>query len=311
MANEVTAFAPASISNVACGFDIFGFAINGPGDNITARLNESFSGVKITKISGDEGRLTFDPKKNTAGIAVRKLLRMVKSDAGIELEIEKKMPFASGLGSSAASAAAAVKAVNELLGLGLSGKELLPCVIESEKSISGTAHADNAAPSLLGGFIIVRSAIPVDVISLPLPDNLHFAVIHPQVEISTSEARQALPKIIPLDIAIKHWGNTASLVHAMHSSDFNLLARCMEDLIAEPVRSQWIPCYHQVKNNALEDGAIACNISGSGPSIFAFCDSAAGAERVAMTMKKVFDKKKIKCSPFWGKVRQQGAVIIK
>jgi homoserine kinase len=311
MNGPVSVFAPASISNVACGFDVFGFAINGPGDIVTARINESFSGVKITKISGDEGRLPYDAKRNTAGIAVRKLLKMVGSDAGIELEIEKKMPFASGLGSSAASAAAAVKAVNELLNLNLDGRRLLPCVIESEKSISGTAHADNAAPALLGGFVLVRSVIPVDIVSLPLPAKLHFSVIHPNVEISTNEARQALPIIIPLTMAVKHWGNTASLVHAMHTEDFDLLARSMEDLFAEPVRSQWIPFYNKVKENALKAGAIACNISGSGPSIFAFSDSEEKAMKIAEVMKAVYDKKNIKCSPFWGKVRREGAVILK
>ncbi len=310
MNDGVKAFAPATISNVACGFDVFGFAINGPGDNVTARLNDSFNGVKITKISGDDGRLPYDSKKNTAGIAVNTLLKITKNDAGIELEIEKKMPFASGLGSSAASAAAAVKAVNKLLGLGLADNELLPCVIESEKSIGGTAHADNAAPSLMGGFVIIRSTNPVDVISLPLPEKLHFAVVHPRVEISTSEAREALPKIIPVEMAIKHWANTASLVHAMHSADFNLLARCMEDLFAEPIRSQWIPFYQKVKSNALQDGAIACNISGSGPSIFSFCDSEKGAEHVASAMKKVYHDKNITCSSFWGRVRQEGAIVL-
>ena len=310
MGKGITVFAPASVSNVACGFDVFGFAINGPGDKVTARLNDSFSGVKITKIIGDEGRLPYESKKNTAGIAVNMLLNIAKSDAGIELEIEKEMPFASGLGSSAASASAAVKAVNELLDLGLNDRELLPCVIESEKSISGTAHGDNAAPSLMGGFIIVRSTNPVDVISLPLPESLHYAVVHPQVEISTSEARGALPQIVPENMAIKHWANTASFVHAMHSGDYDLLSRCMEDLLAEPIRSQWIPFYQKVKTKALQAGAIACNISGSGPSIFAFCDSAKGAEQVATTMKKVYYDKNINCSSFWGKVRLRGATVL-
>lgn len=310
MSKAISVFAPATISNVACGFDIFGFAIDGPGDIITARLNESFSGVRIVKITGDDGRLPYDAKKNTAGIAVRKLLKITGSDAGIELEIEKKMPFASGLGSSAASAAGAVKAVNELLKLNMDGRKLLPCVIESEKSISGTAHADNAAPALLGGFVIIRSAVPVDIVSLPLPEKLHFSVVHPQVEISTSAARQALPIIIPVSTAVRHWGNTASLVHAMHTGDFDLLARSMEDLFAEPVRSQWIPFYNKVKDSALKAGAVACNISGSGPSIFAFSDSEEKAQSIAEIMKSVYDRKNIQASHYWGKVRKAGAVVI-
>jgi len=309
MSKMVTAFAPATVSNVACGFDTFGFAIDGPGDLVTA-IEARDKGLKITKITGDEKRLPFDVKKNTAGIAVNKLLKIAKCSAGVELQIEKKMPFASGLGSSAASAAAAVRAVNELLDLQRSENELLSCVIESEKSISGTAHADNAAPCLLGGFIIVRKVKPVDIISVPVPEKLYYALVHPLVEVNTQQARQAMPIIIPLKTAIQHWSNTAALVHAMHSADLKLLARSMEDMIAEPVRKQWIPFYDDTKNEALKNGAFASNISGSGPSIFAFCDSEAKAAKVSEKMKAVFDAQKIPCSPFYGRIRKQGAVIV-
>lgn len=308
MSDRIRAFAPATVSNVACGFDTFGFAIDGPGDFVTAK--KTASGITISKISGDENRLPLDAKKNTAGIAVNKLLKISKTSVGVELQIEKKMPFASGLGSSAASAAAAVRAVNILLELNRNEKELLSCVIESEKSISGTAHADNAAPCLMGGFIIVRKIKPLDVISVPVPENLFYALVHPQVEVNTSQARQAMPIIIPLKTAIQHWSNTAALVHAMHSSDLQLMARSMEDMIAEPVRRQWIPFYDEAKNQALKSGAFASNISGSGPSIFAFCDSAAKAENTAKKMKTVFDKQNIGCSLFYGKIRQDGAVIV-
>lgn len=310
MNNVVTAFAPASVSNVACGFDTFGFAINGPGDIVKASVAKDFTGVKIKKITGDNGRLPLDGKKNTAGIAVDKLLKIAKSQAGVELQIEKKMPFASGLGSSAASAAAAVRAVNILLDLNRSEKELLSCIIESEKSISGTAHADNAAPSLMGGFVVVRSVKPVDVLTVPVPDNLFYAIVHPQVEVNTSQARQAMPIIIPLKTAIQHWSNTAALVHALHVGDLKLMARSMVDLIAEPVRSQWIPCYNEVKKAALKNGALACNISGSGPSIFAFCDNEEKAEKISEVMKCVFDKENIACTPFYGKIRKSGSEII-
>ena len=309
MSKMVTAFAPATVSNVACGFDTFGFAIDGPGDLVKA-IKISGSGVKITKITGDENRLPLDDKKNTAGIAVNKLLKIAKSSAAVELHIEKRMPFASGLGSSAASAAAAVRAVNILLDLNRSDDELLSCIVESEKSIGGTAHADNAAPCLLGGFIVVRKVKPIDVVSIPVPDNLAYAVIHPQVEVNTGQARQAMPIIIPLKTAIQHWSNTASLVHAMHIGDLGLLGRSMEDMIAEPVRKQWIPFYVDAKNEALNHGAFASNISGSGPSIFAFCDSEEKAQKVSYKMKAVFDKKNISCTPFFGRIRQKGTVVI-
>jgi len=308
--SQITVHAPATVANVACGFDVFGFAIEGPGDLVHASENSSFSGVKIAKIIGDDGRLPLDAKKNTAGIATSCLLKKMKSKAGVVLEIEKNMPFASGMGSSAASAAGAVKAVNELLQLKATNNQMLECIIESEKSTGGTAHADNAAPSLLGGFALVRGVNPVDVISLPLPDKLHYAIVHPQVEVNTSQARAALPKIIPLEMAVRHWSNTASLVHALHTSDYDLLSRCLEDLIAEPVRSQWIPKYRQVKIKSLEAGALACNISGSGPSVFALCSSADVAARVALAMKAVYDIEGMKCSIFHGKIRAKGAEIL-
>jgi homoserine kinase len=309
MSEWVSAFAPATVSNVACGFDTFGFAIDGPGDVVRAQKC-SEKGVKITKISGDENRLPLDARKNTAGIAVNKLLKIAKFQGGVELQIEKLMPFASGLGSSAASAAAAVRAVNVLLGLKRSENELLSCIVESEKSISGTAHADNAAPSLIGGFVIVRKVKPIDILSVPVPDNLFYAIVHPRIEVNTSQARQAMPIIIPLKTAIQHWANTAALVHAMHSKDLKLLGRSMEDMIAEPVRKQWIPFYIEAKKEALANGAFACNISGSGPSIFAFCDSKLKAQNTAAKMKLVFDGQNIACSPFYGRIRQEGAVII-
>lgn len=310
MNKKVSAFAPATVSNIACGFDVFGFAIDGPGDIVTASIDETFSGVKISKISGEKGRLPLDSSVNTAGIAVRALLDKTKFTAGIILEIEKKMPFASGLGSSAASAAAAVKAVNHLLGAPFEEKGLLPFIIESEKSIGGTEHADNAAPSLLGGFVLVRSLDPVDVIKLHIPEKLHYAVVHPHVEIDTGESRQALPQNISLKIAIKHWANTGATVQALNNNDLDLLSRSLQDFIVEPIRSNNIPFYDEVKKLALNTGALACNISGSGPSIFAFCDSIDLARKTSVAMKSVYEKNNIGCTPYHGKIRSKGAEII-
>ncbi|KAA3610199.1 MAG: homoserine kinase [Calditrichaeota bacterium] len=307
---KISVFAPATVSNIACGFDTFGFAIEGPGDIVSATIDESFRGLKISKISGDEGRLPLDVSKNTAGIAVLALLDKIEYHGGIDLQIEKKMPFASGLGSSAASAAAAVHAVNELLDQPLKKIELLPFIIKSETSIGGTEHADNAAPSLLGGFVLVRSLDPVDIINLPIPEDLHYAVVHPQVEINTGESRQTLPQNIPLKTAVKHWANTASIVQALNNGDLDLLSRSVEDFVAEPVRSKNIPFYAKAKNQAMSSGAIACNISGSGPSIFAFCDSIAAAQKVSSVMELVYKENEIGCTSYFGKIRRKGAEII-
>ncbi len=310
MNKTISVFAPATVSNIACGFDTFGFAIDGPGDVVKATIDMSFSGVKILKISGDDGRLPLDVNKNTAGIAVQAFLNKIGSRAGVILEIENKMPFASGLGSSAASAAAAVTAVNFLLEKPLKSMELLPFVIESETSIGGTAHADNAAPSLLGGFVLVRYLEPADVLNLPVPTGLYYAVVHPQVEINTSESRQALPGNIPLKTAIKHWANTAATVHALHTNNLEMLSNSLQDFVAEPVRSKSIPHYDQVKKSAIKSGALACNISGSGPSIFAFCDSFDKAKKVSEKMKSIYDDDEIACTVYYGKIRKNGAEIV-
>jgi len=306
----ISAFAPATVSNIACGFDTFGFAIEGPGDIVSASVDARFSGIKISKISGDDGRLPIDASKNTAGIAVNALLKKINFRGGINLEIEKKMPFASGLGSSAASAAAAIKAVNYLLDEPLNEIELLPFAIESETSIGGTEHADNAAPSLLGGLILVRALNPVDIIKLPIPNNLYYALVHPQVEINTCESRLALPKEVPMQTAVKHWANTASAVHALHSNDLQLLGRSLQDYIAEPVRSKNIPFYDDAKKQALKTGALACNISGSGPTIFSLCDSIDLAQKVSHKMKSTYDENKIACTAYHGKIRTKGAEIV-
>lgn len=285
MKQEVTVFAPATVANVACGFDIMGFAINQPGDIIIARRKPT-PGLIIERISGDNGKLPKDVTENTAGIAASALLKDLNEHSGISLEIEKKMPLGSGLGSSAASAAGAVYAVNHLLGEPLATKELLPYVIEAEAAISGNVHADNAAPALLGGFILIRGYDPVDVISLNIPDNLFCALIHPHSEIRTREARQLLPKEIPLRTAIKQWGNVGGLVAGLLSNDMQLISRSLQDNIAEPIRSKLIPGFTEIKNAALQAGALGASISGSGPSIFAFCEGEAIAKVVANEMQQ-------------------------
>ncbi len=311
MKKSVTAFAPASVSNLACGFDILGFALQGAGDRVEAAFDESRQGITIAAIDGDGGRLPREPERNTAGIAVRALLnQLVVRPPGIVLRIKKEMPFASGMGSSAASAAAAVRAVNHLLGNPLDDTALLASVIHAEATISGGAHADNAAPALLGGLILARSAEPPDIIRLPVPENLCYALLHPRVTVETRQARQALPEKIALSTGVKHWANTAALVHALHVADLELLSRSMEDFIAEPVRRIHIPHYEELRERALAAGALSFNISGSGPAVFSFCSSEAGAARVVEAMGKLCRERGLGHETFTGAIRRQGAVVV-
>lgn len=285
MKQEVTVFAPATVANVACGFDVMGFAINQPGDLVTAR-RKTTPGLVIERISGDNGKLPKSINENTAGIAASALLEKLNEQSGISLAIEKKMPLGSGLGSSAASAAGAVYAVNQLLDEPLPTRELLPFVVEAEAAISGNIHADNAAPALLGGFILVRGYDPVDVVSLNVPENLYCALIHPHTEIRTREARQLLPEEIPLRTAVKQWGNVGGLVAGLLSNDMPLISRALQDGIAEPIRSKLIPGFSEIKAAALQAGALGASISGSGPSIFALCEGEMIAKTVANKMQQ-------------------------
>lgn len=279
---SVTAFAPATVSNVACGFDVLGFALHEPGDEVTARFAES--GVHIDDIVGDGGRLPRDAQRNTAGVAVLALLKVVGESRGIGLTITKGLPLASGLGGSAASAAAAVVAVDGLLGTRLSRETLISCALEGERLGAGSAHADNIAPSICGGFVLVRHANPPDIVTLPVPPGLTAVVVHPDLEIETAKARALLGTNVPLSDAVAQWANLGAFVHALHTGDFALLGRSLVDSIAEPRRAALIPGLHEIKRAANGAGALGCSLSGSGPSLFALCESVSIAERVAEAM---------------------------
>lgn len=283
------AFAPATVSNVACGFDVLGFAIAGPGDLVIAEEHAD-PGIVIAELAGDGGRLPREAERNTAGVAVRALLeRAGLAGRGVSLRIEKQMPLASGLGSSAASAVAAVVAVDALFGLGLAKPELLACALEGEKMACGSAHADNAAPSLYGGFVLVRGSEPagdpLEVVELPLLPGLTCALVRPHVEVETRGARRVLGDNVPLGAVVRQCGNLAALVAALFRQDFGLLSRSLEDHIAEPKRAGLVPGFRAVQAAAREAGALGCSLSGSGPSIFALCASPESAEKVADAMK--------------------------
>ncbi|MQA28656.1 MAG: homoserine kinase [Luteitalea sp.] len=278
----VTAFAPATVSNVACGFDVLGFALHEPGDEVTARIIPA--GVQIESISGDNGRIPREAARNTAGVAVLALLAKLGHRGGVALSIRKGLPLSSGLGGSAASAAAAVVAVDALLGSSAPVETLIACALEGERLGAGSAHADNIAPAICGGFVLVRRASPPDVVRLPVPRGLTAVVVHPEIEIETARARALLGDTVALADAVKQWANLGALIHGLHTSDFALIGRSLEDTIAEPKRAPLLPGFAMIKRAAAEAGALGCSLSGSGPSLFALCSSAAIARRVAEAM---------------------------
>lgn len=280
--DAVTAFAPATVSNVACGFDVLGFALASPGDEVTVRLTSS--GVAIDDIIGDRGRLPRAAERNTAGVAAQALLNAVGERRGVALTIRKGLPLASGLGGSAASAAAAVVAVDALFNLRSSLETLITCALEGERLGAGSAHADNIAPSICGGFVLVRRAHPPDIVRLPVPPGLTAVVVHPDLEIETAMARRLIGDTVSLQDAIQQWANLGAFVDALHRADFDLIARSLEDRIAEPRRAALVPGLAAIKQAAVGAGALGCSLSGSGPSLFALCRTAADGERVARAM---------------------------
>jgi homoserine kinase len=279
----IAAFAPATVSNVGCGFDVLGFALETPGDVVMAEAS-STAGVTIATIEGDEGRLSRDPDRNTAGAAVQALLARLGAARGIQLIIHKGLPIASGVGSSGASAVAAVVAVNELLGRPAPLELLLECAMAGEVAGCGSAHPDNVAPALYGGFVLARTARPPDIVRLPVPAGLCCAVLHPHFEIETGAARALLDESVPLHAAVRQWGNVGALVAGLFRSDFALIGRSIEDHIIEPKRAHLVPGFAMVKQAAYAAGALGCSLSGAGPSIFALCASSDAAAAVGAAM---------------------------
>ena len=309
MRTEISAFAPASVSNVACGFDIMGFALGGAGDTVTVRFSDA-PGVHINRIRGSRCPISTDPTKNTAGPPVREVMRRYGHTGGIEIDIQKGLPVGSGIGSSAASAVAAAVAADALLGSKLGKHDLLECAVEGEKIASGALHVDNLAPCLWGGFVLVRGYDPIDIVPIFSPLSLWCAVIVPEVEIRTSESRKLLPKHLLLADVIAQTGNAAGLIAGLMSGDAGLVGRSLQDRIAEPVRKSSIPGYAKVKAAALESGALGCNISGSGPAIFALCDAEDSAHRISDAMSAALREEKIQFSVFASNINNSGSRVL-
>ena len=288
--SAIHAFAPASVSNVTCGFDILGFALQGLGDVVSVTTT-SQPGVVIESVRGDDGRLPHDSGLNTAGIAAQAVLeRLDEKERGLALSIDKRMPLSSGLGSSAASSVAAAVAANRALDGELSRDELLLCAVEGETAASGAVHADNVAPCLMGGLVLVRSVSPPDVVALPIPDGFSCAILRPGIEIRTHESRALLGDSIPLRDAVTQWGNVAGVIAALYREDWELLRRSLVDVVAEPIRAAGIAGFDAVKTAALESGALGCGLSGSGPAIFALCREPRLAEEAAAAMEQAYER---------------------
>ena len=303
-------FAPATIANIGPGFDVLGLALSRPGDVLELELSKA-PGVEIVEITGDGGRLTRDPMKNVAGRAALDLLRRAGSSDGLRLWLHKQMPLASGLGSSGASSAAGAFAANEILGRPFAIGDVVLSAIEGECAASGTPHADNVAPSVMGGFVLVRSCDPFDIVRLPVPDGLRVAVVHPHCQVPTAEARRLVKeRTYGLDVIVPNIGSVAALVAALYLGDLRLLGRSIDDRIIEPLRATLIPGFDEVKTAALAAGALGCSIAGSGPSVFAFADDDASAQRIGEAMQTAFKSARLESDLFWGKVSTEGARVI-
>lgn len=307
---QIKVFAPATVANVACGFDVLGFAINDIGDELLIRKTEK-TGLSIKEIFGGYN-LSKNNDENVITVATQALLNSLetKPDFGFEFELTKKVKPGSGLGSSASSSAVAVFGVNELLGRPFTRKQLVAFAMEGERLASGVAHADNVAPSLLGGFTLIRSYEPLDVVKLAYPKKLFVAVVHPQIEIKTADAKRILKKQISLKDAITQWGNLAGLVSGLASSDYQLISRSLQDVIAEPIRGLLIPLFNEVKVLAANEGALGCSISGSGPSIFSLYEEVEQAENAAIKIAELYQANDVEAYTHVSSINAEGAKVL-
>lgn len=307
MSKEIKIFSPATVANVACGFDVLGFCLDNKGDEMVIRKTE-VKGIKITHIEGYD--LPYETEQNVAGVSALAMYEHAKPNCGFEIEIYKHIKPGSGIGSSAASAVGSVFGMNELLGNPYNKTQLTYFAMKGEALASKSEHADNLAPAIFGGFTLVKSTLPLDIIEIPTPSDLYVTLIHPQIEIKTSDAREILPKEVSLKDATAQWANVGSLIHALHTSDYKLIHRSLQDIIVEPYRKQLIPHFDDVKFTALEAGALGCAISGSGPSVFALSKGKEIAEKVEKAMQSIYSKTEIEYNTFVSAISTKGIKIL-
>ncbi|MCH4553304.1 homoserine kinase [Aestuariibaculum lutulentum] len=305
--NEIKIFSPATVANVACGFDVLGFCLDSVGDDMVIRKVER-KGIHITHIEGFD--LPYNAEENVAGVSALAMYNAIDVDFGFEIEIYKNIKPGSGIGSSAASAVGSVFGMNELIGRPFNKTQLTEFAIKGEALASKCEHADNLAPAMFGGFTLVKSISPLEILEIPSPKDLYATIIHPQIEIKTSEARAILPKEVALSNAITQWANFGSLIHGLHTSDYGLIHRSLQDVIVEPYRSQLIPHYHDVKQAVIEVGALGAGISGSGPSIFSLSKGLETAQKVKEAMSQVYSKTNIDFDIHVTKINTNGIKVL-
>ena len=305
--NEIKLFSPATVANVSCGFDVLGFCLDSIGDEMVIRKTVE-KGIRITKIEGYD--LPFEVEKNVAGVSALAMYEAAKPDCGFEIEIYKHIKPGSGVGSSSASAVGSVYGMNVLLGNPYSKTELTAFAMKGEAVASQSEHADNIAPALFGGFTLVKSLEPLEVLQIPTPSDLFAVVIHPQIEIKTSDARKILPEHISLKNAITQWSNVGSLIHGLHTNDYDLISRSLKDVVVEPFRSQLIPGFEDIKKAALENGALGTGISGSGPSVFSLCKSDSTAKNVEKAIRETYQNQHIPFEIYVSKINLDGIKLL-
>ena len=305
--NEIKIFCPATIANLNCGFDILGLCLETIGDEMIIRKSPN-KGIKITKIVGAD--LPIETEKNVAGVAALAIIEKLDLDYGFEIEIYKNIKAGSGIGSSSASAAGAVYGINELLGKQFSKVELVNFAMKGEVVASGSEHADNVAPCLLGGFTLIRGYEPLDIIQIASPSELYAVVLHPHIEVKTSDSRAVIQPMIPLKSAITQIGNLGGFIAGLYTNDYELIGRSLKDVIVEPFRKHLIPNFDEVKNAAIQNGALGAGISGAGPSIFALCKGKDSAENVAKAMKESYSLTGVEFDIHLSKVNSKGIEII-
>jgi homoserine kinase len=309
MKKSIRAFAPATVANVSCGFDILGFAIDELGDQVEVSLREA-PGLEVIHIAGDGGKLPYESEKNTCTVAIQAMLQALNYQGGMEISLYKGLPLGSGMGSSAASAAAALVAANALLGYPFDKKSLVNFAVEAERIACGAAHADNVAPSLLGGFVLIRDYHPLDVIKLPVPKGLFCTLLHPHLELNTADSRSVLRKQISLKDATIQSGNIAGLISGLYQADFGLISRSLKDVIAEPTRALLIPGFYELREAIQSIGALGSGISGSGPTIFVLSPSRKIAEEVEKIGRKVYQKVGLEVDIYISEINDKGAYVI-
>ena len=305
--DHINIFAPASVANVSCGFDVLGFCLDTIGDIMKVSKTKT-KGISVGTLKGQ--KIPIDPLKNVACVAANALLNDFPTNGGFQIDIEKKIKPGSGIGSSAASAAGAVFAINELLGKPYSRSQLVKFAMVGESLASGDAHADNLAPVLLGGFTLVRSNKTLDIIKLPSPKDLIATIIHPKIELKTIHSRAILKSEIPLTKAVEQWGNLGAFVSALYTNDYELLSRSMKDKVIEPARAILIPKFKEIKESAIEAGALGSGISGSGPSVYALSKGEKTAKKVGQFMKTFYDEIGLDYEVHYSSINNEGIKIL-